>query len=118
MLDIHLKQNHGKNSLHILDEQNLVIIFSTIVESFEHDNLMEEFISTSFIKILKLKKSQSSMYESFLDARFKFRVAFEESFRMFVFKVFEDSYYKKVCLNQLLNTYLPIFIIIKTVIAI
>jgi hypothetical protein len=97
LIELQLKLNvlttpNSVSSPIILDEQNLIIIFSIINENFEYDEHISEFVEKGALKkILKLRRSFSTIYESFNDSKFKYKVVFDEIFRMFLFKIFEDN---------------------------
>ena len=91
MLELQVKLNEKENNTKIfLDEQNLIIIFMSISENFDYNDNLKSFIDKNGLKnLLKLKKTLN--YENINDAKFKFKVVLDEAFRMFLFKLFEDS---------------------------
>jgi len=93
MIELQTKVNeiNGNNSNNFfLDEQSLIIIFMSISENFDFNDNLRTFIEKNSLKFLfKLKKTVS--YENVSDSKFKLKVVLDEAFRIFLFKLFEDS---------------------------
>ena len=92
MIELQSKLNEigNNNNNYFLDEQSLIIIFMSISENFDFNDNLKSFIEKNSLKFLfKLRKTVS--YENVSDSKFKLKVVLDEAFRIFLFKMFEDS---------------------------
>ena len=91
MIELQTKLNENENNKKVfIDEQSLIIIFMSISENFDFNDSLKSFIDKNGVKfLLKLKKTM--YYENISDSKFKFKIVLDEAFRMFLFKLFEDT---------------------------
>lgn len=87
-----------EKQISILDEANLIIIFSSIVESFNNDSNLTQFIEKGYVReMLKIRKTHSKQVRennyniSFNGSEIKYKIVFDEIFRIFLFHLFEDN---------------------------
>jgi hypothetical protein len=86
----------------ILDEQNLIIIFSTIVEAPDNEENIGNFVLKGGLKnLIKLKRQEE--FKNFNDTKFKYKVILDEAFRMFIFRIFEDTKQEEAVIESIIK---------------